>query len=345
MPYTSEDTIFVQIASYRDPELQHTLQDLFQKAKRPENIFVGICHQYDMKEGTDSHLFKVPFPRPKQLRIDEVDYRDAQGLFFARRKTQLLWRSEKWTVQFDSHMRFEDRWDEIAVLMLKKLQNKGYAKPIIGSYPPGYNPDTNELEKPHITLLKIASFDKSSGIIRISACNHFAFKHCSPTAFVSGNFFFTVGSHCEEIPYDTHMYFTDEENVAVRSWTAGYNLFNLDQNVCYHLWNNESLKDSKAKRTLISDDNKKHFHGDEKSNARERHLFNMKKSNNSEVLQNLAKYSLGSKRRLQDYEKFSGIDFRKKQQREHTKQGVFEEWLEVTKPNLIKKIFTNFAET
>ena len=37
--YTKEDTIFVQIASYRDPELQHTLQDLFKKAKRPENVF------------------------------------------------------------------------------------------------------------------------------------------------------------------------------------------------------------------------------------------------------------------------------------------------------------------
>ena len=44
MSYTEKDTIFVQIASFRDPELQYTLQDLFKKAKRPENIFIGICH-------------------------------------------------------------------------------------------------------------------------------------------------------------------------------------------------------------------------------------------------------------------------------------------------------------
>ena len=31
--YTKDDTIFVQIASYRDPELQWTLKDLFEKAK------------------------------------------------------------------------------------------------------------------------------------------------------------------------------------------------------------------------------------------------------------------------------------------------------------------------
>ena len=86
--YTEEDTIFIQIASYRDPELQHTLQDLFKKAKRPENIFVGICHQYDMKDGGDKRLFEIPFPKPDQLRIDDVDYRETKGCCWARNRTQ-----------------------------------------------------------------------------------------------------------------------------------------------------------------------------------------------------------------------------------------------------------------
>ncbi len=85
---TEEDTIFVQIASYRDPELQHTLQDLFKKAKRPENIFVRICHQYDMKDGGDKRLFEIPFPKPDQLRIDDVDYRETKGCCWARNRTQ-----------------------------------------------------------------------------------------------------------------------------------------------------------------------------------------------------------------------------------------------------------------
>ena len=84
--YTSEDTIFVQIASYRDPELQWTLKDLFEKAKRPENIFVGICHQYDMKGDEDKHLFEIPFSHPEQLRIDNVDYRESQGCCWARNR-------------------------------------------------------------------------------------------------------------------------------------------------------------------------------------------------------------------------------------------------------------------
>ena len=104
--YTSEDTIFVQIASYRDPELQWTLKDLFEKAKRPENIFVGICHQYDMKGDEDKHLFEIPFSHPEQLRIDNVDYRESQGCCWARNRVQKLWKGEKYTFIIDAHTWF-----------------------------------------------------------------------------------------------------------------------------------------------------------------------------------------------------------------------------------------------
>jgi hypothetical protein len=344
--YTSQDTIFVQIASYRDPELQHTLQDLFKKAKKPENIFVGICHQYDMKGDEDKHLFEVPFPRPNQLRICEVDYPDAKGLFFARSKTQSLYRGEKWTAQFDSHMRFEEGWDEILVKMVKDLQSQGHKKPIVASYPPGYNPETNELNKQFLTFLRIDRFIKTDGIIRISGWVNNSILHCTPTAFISGNFFFTVGEHVKEIPYDIHMYFTDEQNIAVRSWSAGYELFNTNSPVCYHLWNDnkDKLKETKANRRLISEDNKKDFHGDKKSNARERHLFAMQKSNDEQVLREIEKYGLGLERNLREYERFSGIDFRKRQQREFTKEGMFEKWQRVSKRSEVKKLMKSVDE-
>jgi hypothetical protein len=33
---TKDNTIFIQIASYRDPQLSHTLKDMLDKAKYPE---------------------------------------------------------------------------------------------------------------------------------------------------------------------------------------------------------------------------------------------------------------------------------------------------------------------
>ena len=336
--YTKDDTIFVQISSYRDPELQHTIKDLFKKAKKPENIFVGICHQYDMKEGTDKHLFEVPFTSSSsQVRVDEMDYRESKGLFLARRKAQLLWRGEKWVAHFDAHMRYEEGWDEILVLMLKSLQDKGHDKPVVASHPPGYNPDTNELDPSYTTLLCIQTFNKVTGVIRPSACNHFAFKYCSPTALISGNFFATIGQYLQDVPYDVNMCFTDEANMAVRLWTNGYSLFNTDKNVCYHLWNTEKLKETRAKR---ADDGNEWYHNNvARSDARERHLFQIQKSNDPRVINDINKYGIGANRSLRDYERYAGIDFKKRLSKERVRQGLFEQWQEVSKINQVKKIF------
>jgi hypothetical protein len=45
LPYKGK-TIFIQIASYRDPELRPTLKDLFDKADEPDTLHVCICWQH-----------------------------------------------------------------------------------------------------------------------------------------------------------------------------------------------------------------------------------------------------------------------------------------------------------
>ena len=41
-----KNTIFVQIASYRDPDIKNTIQSMLDNAKYPDNLVVGICRQY-----------------------------------------------------------------------------------------------------------------------------------------------------------------------------------------------------------------------------------------------------------------------------------------------------------
>ena len=76
---------------------------------------------------------------------------------------------------------------------------------------------------------------------------------------------------------------------------------------------------------------------------RQQHLFNIKKTKDSEVLQNIKEYGLGNKRTLRDYERFSGVDFRKKITKEHTKQGVFGKWQEVSGIKDIKNVFNSLT--
>ena len=39
--------IFINIASYRDPDLVNTIEDAYDKAKNPDNIFIGVSEQDD----------------------------------------------------------------------------------------------------------------------------------------------------------------------------------------------------------------------------------------------------------------------------------------------------------
>ena len=50
----TENTIFIQIASYRDPQLLLTLKDCIKNAKYPENLRFGIAWQHDSKDKWDN---------------------------------------------------------------------------------------------------------------------------------------------------------------------------------------------------------------------------------------------------------------------------------------------------
>ena len=46
----SENSIFIQIASYRDPELVPTLDSLFDNAEFPNNLTVCVAWQHSIGE-------------------------------------------------------------------------------------------------------------------------------------------------------------------------------------------------------------------------------------------------------------------------------------------------------
>ena len=41
-----KDKIFIQIASYRDPQLRPTIEDMIKNAKKPENLVIGVARQF-----------------------------------------------------------------------------------------------------------------------------------------------------------------------------------------------------------------------------------------------------------------------------------------------------------
>ena len=114
--------IFVNIVSYRDPECQHTLIDLFHRASFPVRVKVGLVLQYDIElaqAGLDKDCFAYPLTPAyaKQVRTLRMHYTEAKGPCWARRLAQSLWLGEPYVLQIDAHMRFRPGWVRPSVFL------------------------------------------------------------------------------------------------------------------------------------------------------------------------------------------------------------------------------------
>lgn len=298
-----ENTIFIQIASYRDPQLLPTIKDMISKAKHPENLRIGIAWQ---RCETDTWPDIHEFLDDKRFRIMDIPYTESCGVCWARNKVQSLYDGEKYTLQLDSHHRFAQDWDETLINMVENLQNDGHKKPLLTAYIPSFDPDNdpqarvNEPWKMNFdrfipegaVFFLPASFDPWDGKDKPL-----------PARFYSAHFAFTVGEFCNEVPHDPNYYFHGEEiSIAVRAYTHGYDLFHPNKVVCWHEYTRKG-------RTKQWDDDKEWVRRNNECHLRNRKLFEMDGEKNDIEF---GKYGFGSVRSLRDYERYAGLSFSKR---------------------------------
>ena len=92
------ESIFIQIPSYRDPELLPTLKSLLDNAIHPERLTFGICHQFHPDDTWDT---LDSYKDDSRFRILSIPWDESRGLCWARHQIQKLWKGEKWTLQLD----------------------------------------------------------------------------------------------------------------------------------------------------------------------------------------------------------------------------------------------------
>jgi len=314
----NNETIFVQIASYKDPELKSTINDLLEKAKYPNNIYIGICWQHDDNENLNE------YKDDKRFKIIDIIWSESKGACWARSEVQKLYNGENFTLQIDSHHRFIQNWDYELINMLKELKSQGYEKPIITTYGGVYDP----LNKQNIFLdnrpfKMITSGFTPEGILLFYPSpiqNYENLIKPIKARFISGHFYFTLGKHCYECKYDPNVYFHGEEiSLSVRSYTLGYDLFHPHKLIIWHNY-------TRSNRIKHWDDHVKDntqikipwYERDSFSKKRIRKLLNEEIDNNT----NLEVYGLGILRSLADYEIYSGINFKDKKIEKYTTKGL-----------------------
>ena len=296
----SNNKIFIQIASYRDPELLPTLRDAIAKAKYPENLVFSITWQHSIDDVWDNLYEFVGDPR---FKIIDIDYRDSKGACWARNKLQQAYSDEEYTLQLDSHHRFIQDWDYECINMIKMLQMKGHEKPLLTGYIPSYEPDNDPGGRINIPWkMNFDRFIPEGAIFFLPASidNYQTLTEPIPSRFYSAHFCFTLGQFVKEVPHDPEYYFHGEEiSIAVRAYTWGYDLFHTHKVIAWHEYTRKG-------RTKQWDDDKSWSEKNYNCHKKNRQLFGM----DGEVKpHHFGIYDFGNVRTLRDYEKYAGISF------------------------------------
>lgn len=297
--------IFVQIASYRDPQLIPTIEDLLNKAKNPENLTFGICWQYDETEDIDK------YDNDKRFRIDKYHYTKSEGLGWARSKTNQLYNGEDYTLQIDSHHRFVQDWDAIVLEDFHQALELS-SKPIITTYCAPFDPnEPPEQWSPIPCLMSQYEFspDKLLMSMPYFIQDYKERNKVIRARTISGHFYFTFGSFISEVPYDPDIYFggyTEETTLSLRAFTHGYDFFSPYRTVMWHEYTrNYRVKhwdDHKENSITSKDSGERDIYARKKT----RQLFGTEDGGIDFGI-----YGLGNIRSLHDYEIYGGFDFKK----------------------------------
>jgi hypothetical protein len=303
--------IFVQIPAYRDPECQWTIKDMFEKAKKPERIFAGICWQF--VKGKDDFCFEQPYPRPEQVRVIEIDARESKGVCWARAKIQKLWQDEEFTLQIDSHMRFEQDWDETLINMLAQCDSP---KAVLTTYPADYIPPNNiPNRKTHILAAK--EFNKQGIFLMGSRSVPKNAPKPIRGAFIGACALFGKSDIIHEVPYDPYLYFFGEEiTLSARLWTHGYDIYHPNNCVMYHYWKRDQ-------RSTHFNDHSNWEKLNEFAFERVRFLLGNEEPSDKEAKKEISKYGLGTVRTLEQYQEYAGVEFAKREFTPSAYEGVF----------------------
>lgn len=302
------NSIFVQIASYRDPQLKTTIQDLLNNAKYPENLIIGVAWQHSSEDDWDN---LDEFKNDTRLKIIDIDHKQSKGVCWARNQIQQLYNKEKYTLQIDSHMRFSKDWDETLIYMIENLQKEGHKKPLLTAYVPSFDPKHDPEMRVQIPWRMVFDRFIPEGAIFFlpeSIPDYENLNGPVPSRFYSAHFCFTLGEFCKEVQHDPEFYFHGEEiSIAVRAFTHGYDLFHPHKVVVWH----EYTRNDRKKQW---DDDESWTKKNNHCHAKNRKMLGV----DGEIESQENKYEFGRERTLRDYEKYAGILFSKRAVQKYT---------------------------
>ena len=314
-------TIFLSIAAYRDDECKDTVYDLFEKASRPERVFVGVVQQIkDVSEDCFEQCEKCrERKRSGHIRQIDYDFTQARGPCFARYQATKLWRGEELFMQIDSHMKFEQGWDDT---VFAEMQRTGDKNAVLSSYPP-----TDE----QMRDFKASDFGQmivncdpqfnDDGLVTFLAAivdsppGPLASRHAVGAPFCGAGLMVMPAQALIDVPYDPNLnflFFGEELLHSARLWTSGYNFYAPVQSFVTHHY-------GRGDKPKFWNDMKNFESCRRKAVQRAKHLLGLAPLDDvdPEYRTDAHLFGPGTKRSLEDYWRFAGIDWAKREARKN----------------------------
>ena len=296
------NTIFISIASYRDKLCGDTIKSIYENAKLPNNIYVGICHQNKYSEENTEHCLKDFEKYKNNIRIINIHHTEAKGPTYARYLCSTLYKDEDYFLQIDSHSKFVKNWDIKCILAIKALKNNNISKkPILSHYPRNYE-DSQDFENKY----NINEVTYIPDVHNHKIDKYFLYSYSAPhyidtkntfikTILVTGGMIFCEGKFLEEVPYDPSLdyLFVGEEILhSLRFYTHGYDIFVPNQNIVFHYY-------TRKDEPKVWDDNKNF--SKLQLNSVEKVVKVFEQNNNSDCNKILGDYGLGNSKTITQF--------------------------------------------
>jgi len=305
--------IFIHLPAYREPELIPTIKSALENAKYPKRLVFGICRQFNPEDGFDN---VDEYRNDPRFKIMDIHYTEAKGLPYARYQINTMIEDEEYICQLDSHHRFAQDWDITLIEMHDQLKDKGVKKPILAAYLPYYNPFNDPAERTMEPWQQTFACFYPHGTIFIRPSLLHGWQNMTepaPSRFLSGHFCFADNHWAKTILHDQDIYFSGEElNLTVRSYTHGYDMFHPHKLVIWHA----TMREERG-GILVWDDQSKR--GDDwwtQQNIARAKIRQLLRTEDNGF--DLTGYDLGTERTLHDYEKYAGVDFKKRSVQKYT---------------------------
>ena len=294
-------TIFISIASYRDPELERTIRSALDNAVNPQDLHFGVMLQEFEKFAPD--LSWVP-----NLTLETIHPKMARGAGYARSQIIPMYSGQDYFLQIDSHTIFEKNWDKLCIDQYKQAQKIAKNNKIILScFPQPFYIESNKkisiiknskIQLPYPTKQKPTLTRRGDWTAERVELSNKNVPEQSTT--VLAGFLFSTGQLIKEVPYDPDISFFGEELCfAIRAWTRGWDIYSPCVIIAYHFYTREGYS------KIWKDRNLREISWKE--------LEVLSKEKQKRVLCGIEGgiWGAGSDRTIAEYEKITGLDFKK----------------------------------